>query len=509
MPNIKQHIHKWLKENDRVLESNIGDIALGKLIGQGGTALVFESDFMGGTAIKLLGESVEPKPSTRYKRFLSEYINLVRLVPTGAVVPLYHYGIQDMAGLNIPYIVMEQCAKTLDEQYRTDRLQDVDKFKRLLSRLLKVLEIVHEAGVIHRDIKPKNILLRNNGDWVLADFGISWFDPKFYEKLAKTRNSDRLANWQFSPPEQFRRDGYDQATPCLDLYALGQTLYHCVTGMTVRGSNHPHFSEVTPSLSDYDSLINKFVSQQPESRFQSVAEVYDYLKQQEQSKHALYLRLAKNQVQETAEFDRRLARAMPGSSGVSYTQAANQKEITRVLHSLAEDPEEYNLWWTQGNMHNSVNRLELISDDIWLLNCWECKVEDLWIYRFPTIERQYVIVHLAARASFRVNGTPHPETERESVGYYKGKYVTRAELADGYAIIDGEIVEISGAELRRRNLKDTFFILAPGTSVYLQPTADDEVYKTVESLCEAGKIVPSLLKPLESIERPLWMTIYD
>jgi serine/threonine-protein kinase len=506
MPNVKREIQQWIKEN-HALASTIGDISLGKQIGEGGTALVFESDFMNGTAIKFLAESVQPRPSTRYQRFLSEYVNLVKLVPSGSVVPLYHFGIQDMGDVRIPYIVMELCEATLHEHYQAD-MPDEEEFEDLLNRLLTILETIHSIGIIHRDFKPKNILRRRNGDWVLADFGISWFDPQHYMRLAETGRGDRLANWQFSPPEQFRRDGYEQATPCLDLYALGQTLYHCVTEDTIRGSDYPPLQEYNPALASFDPLIHRLVRQRPEERFQSVAEVRDFLEEQKEPED-FYFRLALRKAREVDNFDESLARAMPGSSARPYTQASKEG-MERVLSVLAEDYKKCNLWWTRGRGDSPISRLEPWTDDIWLLNSHECKIVDLWIYRHPTPERQYVIIHLAARPAFEVYDTRRPETMYEEAGYFQSQYITIAEYWDGYTLRDGESVRIVDAERRVRNLKDDFFILAPVTSVYIQDDVGyDQIHPVRENLREAGKINPAILQPLETIRRPLWMMLFD
>jgi serine/threonine protein kinase len=166
-------------------------------VGEGGNALVFDTPFAGGTAIKFLAELVSAPPSKRYARFLDEYRNLIKLVSTGAIVPIYQFGIQNMDDTQIPYIIMEHCVKSLNDVFQSNRLVDVNVFNNLLERMLQILEIIHGAKIVHRDIKPQNILLRSNGTGVLGDFGIAWFDPEIYQKIAQTDRNERLANWGF------------------------------------------------------------------------------------------------------------------------------------------------------------------------------------------------------------------------------------------------------------------------------------------------------------------------
>ncbi len=119
--DLKSHIRSWLKSHQKV-DSDLGEIIIGKPLGEGGNALVFDSPSFNGTAIKFLAESVSFPLSARYARFLDEYRNLIKLVPTGVIVPLYQFGIQDMDGERIPYIVMERCVQTLYDKFKSSSL---------------------------------------------------------------------------------------------------------------------------------------------------------------------------------------------------------------------------------------------------------------------------------------------------------------------------------------------------------------------------------------------------
>jgi serine/threonine protein kinase len=368
--NLKNHIHSWVKSN-QTIDSPLGEIIIGKQIGEGGNALVFESPFVGGTAIKFLSESVSSPPSTRYARFLDEYRNLIKLVPTAAIVPLYHLGIQEMEGKMIPYVVMELCVKTLYDTYKSSKLASASEFQLLLDRLLEALDVVHAAGIVHRDIKPQNILLRKNHIWVLGDFGIAWFDPELHTKLAISEKNERLANFEFSAPEQVTRQAYDKPTPSMDLYALGQTLYFCVTGHTIKGSGYPHFGQFVPELSRYEALIDRLVRQIPQERLQSVNEIYQFLEEENDNGHYLDRWRTEEQIRVKFQrqldvFDLALRSAMPGA--YEYVQAKGKNEIDRVISSLASYRENCDLWWFRGYSNNPVRALEKLSSDIWLID---------------------------------------------------------------------------------------------------------------------------------------------
>jgi serine/threonine protein kinase len=115
-----------------------------------------------------------------------------------------------------------------------DELQQQGKFSEqkiweLLLNLLTILQAVHEQKVIHRDIKPQNILRRKlssekNGDIVLIDFGAS----KQLSETVITNKGTTIGSFGYAPPEQMQ-DG--QAYPASDLYSLGATCFHLLTGV--------------------------------------------------------------------------------------------------------------------------------------------------------------------------------------------------------------------------------------------------------------------------------------
>ncbi|SRR6266702_1460580 len=220
-------------------------------------------------------------------------------------------------------------------------------------------------------------------------------------------------------------------------------------------------------------------------------------------------------------FDLALRSSIPGTS-LGYVQAKNKEEINRVLSSLAKHLKACNLWWFEDNTAaNSADPIKNLSEDIWLIDTHECDIVDLWIYRHPTEERQYVIVHLAPRPMFGIYdynlGNTDTSTEVadynvEEAAYFRGIYVTRGEYDDGYALIEGKVVKLKGAEIRTRNLKDNFLVLAPKMSIYNlynHATYNKQIKEVYNALLAAGKITPSILTPLEYLKRPSWMSAWD
>ena len=125
------------------------------------------------------------------------------------------------------YMVMEyEKGESLDEAFRLNRLTTEDDLLGILYPLMDGLERIHASGFVHRDIKPKNIYLRDDGRPVLLDFGSA------RQALGvETRTLTTLVSPGFAPFEQYNatRES-DKQGPWTDIYALGATIYRGMSG---------------------------------------------------------------------------------------------------------------------------------------------------------------------------------------------------------------------------------------------------------------------------------------
>src|ERR671916_1318743 len=139
------------------------------------------------------------------------------------IVQVYDAGEGELDGREVSYIVMEYVPggdlKDLIDRQGTLSGGDLAA----LSGVAAGLAHAHERGVIHRDIKPHNILLDENGRPKLADFGIA----RALDATYATRTGSYLGTALYSSPEQLRGEG---VTPKSDVYSLGATLYHAAVG---------------------------------------------------------------------------------------------------------------------------------------------------------------------------------------------------------------------------------------------------------------------------------------
>jgi serine/threonine protein kinase len=141
-----------------------------------------------------------------------------------------------------------------------------------LSQVLNGVEAAHQNGVCHRDLKPENILFDQATETlVVADFGIAKFKEEELQTAVETSVQERLANFQYSAPEQrVRGRVVDQRA---DIYALGLILSEMFTGEVPQGTGFKRITSVAPRYSYLDSAIDSMVQQAPENRPESVSDV--------------------------------------------------------------------------------------------------------------------------------------------------------------------------------------------------------------------------------------------
>ena len=129
------------------------------------------------------------------------------------------------AQYNTAYLVMHyEDGQTLDRILLVQKCLDEDQLRRLVLPLLEGLEVIHGANYIHRDIKPGNIYIRDDGTPVMIDFGSA---RQSFGEMTHTLTS--LVSEGYSAIEQYYTDGKDQG-PWTDIYGLAATMYRCIAG---------------------------------------------------------------------------------------------------------------------------------------------------------------------------------------------------------------------------------------------------------------------------------------
>jgi serine/threonine-protein kinase len=250
-------------------------------LGAGSTAAVWRAvdlDLGRDVALKvLLGSGVDPELASRFER---EGIVLARLSHPN-VVPVLATGVHE----GRPYLVMELVdGKALDVVLRAGPMA-VDDALGLVADVAAGLGAAHRAGVIHRDVKPANIVCDRDGVPRLVDFGIA----RVSDMTSVTKLNTVLGTANYLSPEQARGE---QLGPESDVYALGCVLYALLTGRppfeadsdVAVAYRHVHDEPATPSTlrpeipAAVDTIVLRCLAKWPAGRYPTASDLEDDLR---------------------------------------------------------------------------------------------------------------------------------------------------------------------------------------------------------------------------------------
>lgn len=494
---MKKIITTYFK-SEKALTSELGTILIKEKIGEGGNALVYNAEYgRNEVALKVLAEKVD---SSKYHRFVTEFREIVQLADTKAVVPIYYFGHLEVEEQRFPYILMKKYPYTFKTWSSNNPVQNYETLINSLINLLDIVSIIHKNGIVHRDLKPENILVTENGEMVLADFGISWFDPEIYERFIYTKKGDRMANFDFSAPEQFEKDS--QPHPTMDLFALGQIVTWYITGGVARGNRTP-LTLVDSSYSLIEPVISKMLNRNPENRPQSVDEVYELLHKttQEKDENKKLNKEIEIVIGELRKFNDVLSFCFPGKRGLIETE--DKVKINTIIFEINKLIEETNLWWTQGRSNMPINnKIEKINEDTWIMDYTEIQIEKVWALKNSSlIDHQFFIFKTKAMPNFEIYGEDSA-FKREEAAWFNDRYISREEYDDGVAEIDGESVWLNkDAQLRVRNLQEEYYFIGTQSHPILLMENDEVVTKVYEKLIETGSLIQTDIQILSKLKR--------
>lgn len=253
---------------------------LGAMIGTGGMSDVFIADDLRlhrEVAVKVLRSDLARDPSF-VTRFNKEALSVAALNHPG-IVSVYDSGKEETPSGVMPYIVMEYVeGKTLREIIHKGERFPLQRAVEIVEGILTALQYSHKNGIVHRDIKPGNIMITDSGDIKVMDFGIARALADSGATLTSTWNIVGTA--QYLSPEQATGG---QADARSDLYSVGCLFYELVSGKPPFSGETPvaiayqHVStpltpvtDIEPSL---DPALNNFFSvalaKDPADRYQS------------------------------------------------------------------------------------------------------------------------------------------------------------------------------------------------------------------------------------------------
>jgi serine/threonine protein kinase len=274
-----------------LLGVTLGNCTLERLIGKGGMALVFLAQQARPTrtvAVKVLLSNADADDPDQQSIFLERFrreADTVAQLEHQHILPIYEYAEATVNGQRLAYLVMPYIRggtlrQRMDEMKRDGRQFDLHTVARLLEQVADALAYAHSLGVVHRDIKPGNLLFHTDGRLVLADFGI----VRLSAMPSLTVAGSFIGTAEYASPEQVSAGELDSRS---DIYSLGIILYELLTGSVPFTGTTPfaimarQLHDPAPSLRAQrpdlspalEFVVRKALAKNPQDRYQYVTEL--------------------------------------------------------------------------------------------------------------------------------------------------------------------------------------------------------------------------------------------
>jgi serine/threonine protein kinase/beta-lactam-binding protein with PASTA domain len=254
------------------------------VVGRGGMAEVYRARDLRldrVVAIKTLRTDLA-RDQTFQARFRREAQSAASL-NNPSIVAVYDTGEDMSTGVPVPFIVMEYVdGKTVRELLNDGHRLLPERILEIISGVLRALEYSHQAGIVHRDIKPGNVMVTRNGDVKVMDFGIA--RAMSDAQATMTQTAQVIGTAQYLSPEQARGERVDTRS---DLYSTGCLMYELLVGRPPFTGDSPvaiayqHVREnpIPPSRLDpdlppwADAIVLKAMAKSANDRYQTAAEM--------------------------------------------------------------------------------------------------------------------------------------------------------------------------------------------------------------------------------------------
>ncbi|MHB8624843.1 MAG: serine/threonine-protein kinase [Aggregatilineales bacterium] len=275
-----------MANQDPLIGQKFGDYIIQTLLGKGGMARVYRAldpNLDRTAAIKVIDPGVagDPEYARRFKREAQavaklNHPNIVSIYQFGEMHGIYYMAMAFIDGADLAHVI---------KQHRHDRaMVSYDAVLRVAGQIGAALDYAHSQGVIHRDVKPGNILVTAQGRAILTDFGL-------VRDIAIPTLGEIFGSPDYISPEQAVNSA--KAVPQSDLYSLGVALYELLAGRLPFEHENPnevalmHIGTPVPPLRQFnpsippgvETVIMKSIAKRVEARYQTGAELFNALRQ--------------------------------------------------------------------------------------------------------------------------------------------------------------------------------------------------------------------------------------
>jgi serine/threonine protein kinase len=265
---------------DSLIGKQINSFVIVERIGRGGMATVFRAhqpSMRRDVALKVINLKDEHSEGDEFRQRFSREVEVVARLEHIHILPVFDYGI---VGDDFAYLAMRLLRGGTLSNAIADQPMSLLRALRIFGQVATGLHYAHTNGVIHRDLKPNNILFDDQNNAYLADFGLAKLTQG---ESAITKSDSVVGTPLYMSPEQLRGDQID---PRADIYSMGVLLYHMLTGQppfaALDGNlisviyqhlekTPPPLREKNPAISEaIEQVVLKALEKQPDDRFENI-----------------------------------------------------------------------------------------------------------------------------------------------------------------------------------------------------------------------------------------------
>lgn len=437
-------------------------------IGQGGNGLVYLATINEKkVAIKfLISDSKE-----KINRFKSEYFNINYIKnDLQNIINMIHYDeLEIQKGVVVPYILMSPYSKNL-KKYKQDKEEIKEEdFTYLVEFLFSTLTLIHKKGIIHRDIKPENILVDEEGKFVLTDFGIAHFDKKDFPIDNKTRKGERLANIEFSAPEQISNQY--KVTQASDIYSMAQIMYWYIFGGVNRGTGAQRISQKYDweNAYIYDNIISKCLRNNPRERFQSINEIIEFYNNETSKTKELDI------FEDMDKFHRAVLSVVPEFYKKAYT-ITDKNVMDELFNSIFGCKYNQPIEFNTGKGNNTISSIIKLENNDFLMGHRQLNIKCIWGLLTDDVYDDILLLEIGESCPYTIEGKEYTAVaviENEDILPYSA-------VTSGYVRYKDKVHKTTDLEVQERFIGNEYKVIA--IAPYHSCTIIEKNDKFLESL---------------------------
>ncbi len=274
---------------ERLAGTKLGSYEIESLLGRGGMSVVYKARQVNldrPVALKILPPTLSSDASF-VKRFKREARAVAKLSHSNIIQIFDITEDKDLHFFSMEYVEGKTLDKVLEEKGKLEPGEAV----KIISQAARALEHAHRSNIIHRDVKPSNIILDNYGNVKVMDFGLARAAD---DRSKVTQSGTLIGTLGYMSPEQCRGEELDFRT---DIYSLGVVLYEMLTGTApfdapneaamihkIINEDPAEAKKLDPNIpADIDATVSRAISKEREKRYASISEFLGNIQQLERS----------------------------------------------------------------------------------------------------------------------------------------------------------------------------------------------------------------------------------